>query len=306
MSTVIAVSTEALTVRAGVLDVELRRSGDPDGWPVVLLHGFPYDAHSYDRVAELLARAGADVVVPSLRGYGGTRFVDATTMRSGQQAALAHDLLELLDALELGPAIVAGYDWGGRAACLVAMLWPERVAGLVSCNGYNVLDIAATARPFPPSVEKRLWYQYYLHTDRGAQGLAQFREEFARQLWTDWSPQWHFTDADFAATAGSFANPDFVDVVVHSYRHRYGTVDGDPSYQATEDRIAGKPAITVPTIVLDGEQSTIYPPGSRESHGAHFPDLVDHRLVPAGHNVPQEDPAGFSQAILDVHRRVRR
>jgi pimeloyl-ACP methyl ester carboxylesterase len=288
-------------VRAGVLDVAYERSGPRGGWPVVLLHGFPYDVRCYDDVAARLAEAGADVVVPYLRGYGPTRFVDDATMRSGQQAALAHDLLTLLQALDLPPAIVGGFDWGGRAACLVSMLWPDRVAGLVSANGYNVLDIAGTAaHPFPPAVERKLWYQYYLHTERGAAGFALHRDEYARLLWSDWSPKWEFTDADFAATAASFQNPDYVEIVVHSYRHRYGTVPGDPAYQATEDLIAAKPPIAVPTVVLDGEQGTVNPPRPREHHAAHFPALLDHRILPAGHNIPQEDPAGFARAVLDV------
>ncbi len=292
------------TVRAGVLDVAYERSGTPGGWPVVLLHGFPYDVRCYDEVAARLGTAGADVVVPYLRGYGPTRFTDPATMRSGQQAALAHDLLALLDALGLAPPVVAGYDWGGRAACLVSMLWPVRVAGLVSGTGYNVLDVETTRRPFPPSVERRLWYQYYLHTERGAAGLERYRDDYARLLWAEWSPTWEFTDAAFAATAPSFANPDFVAVVVHSYRHRYGTVPGDPVYDATEQTIAAKPVITVPTVVLDGEHGTVSPPKPRAVHESHFSRLLDHRVLPAGHNLPQEDPVGFAKAVLDVHASV--
>jgi pimeloyl-ACP methyl ester carboxylesterase len=292
------------TVRAGVLDVAYERYGSAGGWPVVLLHGFPYDVRCYTDVAGRLAAEGADVVVPYLRGYGPTRFVDPQAMRSGQQAALAHDLLALLDALQLAPAIVGGFDWGGRAACLVSMLWPGRVAGLVTGNGYNVLDIAGTAQPFPPVVERKLWYQYYLHTERGAAGFARYRDAYARLLWSDWSPTWAFTDEDFAATARSFANPDYVEVVVHSYRHRYAAVPGDPAYQQTEDVIAGKPPISVPTIVLDGAHGTVNPPKPRSVHEPHFPALLDHRIVSTGHNIPQEDPAGFAQAVLDVHRAV--
>jgi pimeloyl-ACP methyl ester carboxylesterase len=289
------------SVRAGVLDVAVERSGTRGGWPVVLLHGFPYDARSYDQVAATLAEAGADVVVPYLRGYGGTRFSDAATMRSGQQAALAHDLLELIDALGLAGPIVAGYDWGGRAACLVSALWPDRVRALVTASGYNVQAISAEAAPKPPATERTFWYQYYLHTERGRAGLATYRAEYARLLWQDWSPTWAFTDADFESTRTSFDNTDFVDVVVHSYRHRYGLVDGDPAYQATEDCIAGQPVITVPTIVLDGRQDTVTPPRPREQHEPHFARLVDYRLADAGHNAPQEDPIEFARAVTDLH-----
>jgi pimeloyl-ACP methyl ester carboxylesterase len=207
-------------VRAGVLDVDYERYGDPRGWPVVLLHGFPYDPRCYDEVAGPLAEAGADVVVPYLRGYGPTRFVDSATPRSGQQAALAHDLRELIDSLGLQRPIVGGYDWGGRAACLVATLWPDSVSGLVTVDGYNVQDIARANIPAAPELESALWYQYYLHGERGVRGLEQNRAELARLLWRQWSPGWAFTDEQFAATAASFDNPDFVPVVVHSYRHR--------------------------------------------------------------------------------------
>jgi len=285
-----------------VLDVEIRRSGDPAGFPVVLLHGFPYDAHSFDKVAELLVDAGADVVVPSLRGYGGTRFVDATTVRSGQQAAIAHDLLELIDALRLERPVVAGYDWGGRGACVVAALWPDRVSGLVTGNGYLLQDIAGSGRPSPPHLERSYWYQYYLHNERGRAGLREYRGELARLLWHEWSPTWTFTDEEFELTRPSFDNADFVAVVVHSYRHRYGLVDGDPAYDDTERRIAEQPAITVPTIVVDGRHDTVAPARSRETHEPHFTSLVDYRLVEAGHCSPQEAPEEFAQAVLDLRR----
>jgi pimeloyl-ACP methyl ester carboxylesterase len=289
------------TVRAGVLDVAVERSGDRDGWPVVLLHGFPYDVRCYDRVAEILAESGADVVVPYLRGYGGTRFADPTTIRSGQQAALGHDLLELIDALGLVDPIVAGYDWGGRAACVVSALWPDRVAGLATVSGYNIQNIAVATTPEPPETERNLWYQFYLHGERGEAGLRAHRSDFARLLWQDWSPTWGFTDSEFQATAQAFGNPDFVDVVVHSYRHRYGLVDGDPAYQATEDRLSSQPRITVPTIVLDGLHDGLGPPLSLEEHETHFTSLFDFREVDAGHNPPQENPCEFARAITDLH-----
>jgi pimeloyl-ACP methyl ester carboxylesterase len=288
-------------VRAGVLDVEVRRSGDRDGWPVVLLHGFPYDAHSFDRVAELLGDAGADVVVPSLRGYAGTRFVDSATIRSGQQAAVAHDLVELIEALRLDAPLVAGYDWGGRAACVVAALWPGLVSGLLTGNGYLLQDIPGSGAPSPPHLERKHWYQYYLHGARGRTGLLEHRAALARLLWGEWSPTWEFTEEEFEATRPSFDNPDFVDVVVHSYRHRYGLVAGDPAYDETERRIAEQPVITVPTIVLDGEQDTVTLPQPRDEHEPHFTALVDYRVVDAGHDLPQEAPEEFAQAVLDLH-----
>lgn len=294
-------SISPMIVRTGALDIEVRRSGDPHGWPVVLLHGFPYDAHSFDTVAELLGHAGADVLVPSLRGFGGTRIRDAGTMRSGQQAALAHDLADLIAALRLEEPIVAGHDWGGRAACVVAALWPETVSGLVSGNGYLLQDIAGSRTPSAPHLERKHWYQYYLHGERGREGLRAHRAELARLLWEEWSPTWSFDDDEFEATRPAFDNPDFVEVVLHSYRHRYGLVDGDPAYDDTERRIAAQPPITVPTIVLDGEHDTVTLAQARDEHEPHFSSLLDHRLVDAGHNLPQEAPEEFARAILDLH-----
>jgi pimeloyl-ACP methyl ester carboxylesterase len=297
--------TPAQTLRAGVLDVAVERHGDADGWPVVLLHGFPFDPRCYDRVAPLLAAAGADVVVPYLRGYGPTRFVSPETPRSGQQAALASDLHELIAALGLAPPIVAGYDWGGRAACLVAALWPQQVRGLVTVSGYNVQNIAAAASPVPPQFERGLWYQYYLHGARGRAGLDRYRSEFARLRWQDWSPDWAFTDDEFALTAPSFDNPDFVDVVVHSYRHRYGLAPGDPAYQSMEDEISTQPPISVPAVVIDPQRDSLVPfVPPRKAHEEHFPALLDARVVQAGHNVPQEDPQAFADAVLYLQRKT--
>ncbi|WP_188543195.1 alpha/beta fold hydrolase [Rhodococcoides trifolii] len=289
------------TIRAGVLDVAVERHGDPSGASVVLLHGFPYDTRAYDDVARLLADAGRDVVVPYLRGFGGTRFTDRATMRSGEQAALAHDLRELVTALKLNKPIVAGYDWGGRAACAVAALWPEEVSGLVSVSGYLIQDIdAANSRPAPPHLEKRYWYQYYLHSERGRAGLTEYRAEIAQTLWTDWSPTWRFGDSEFGATAASFDNPDFVDVVVHSYRHRYGLEPGDPAYATTQDALAAQPEITVPTIVIDPTEDTVAGLYGASDHDAHFTDLVDVRALDCGHNPPQELPGHFADAILTL------
>ena len=286
-------------VEAGALRVAYRDTGPADGWPVVLLHGFPYDAHAYDEVAPRLAAAGARVIVPWLRGYGPTRFLSLDTPRSGQQAALGADLLALLDALAIPRAVLAGYDWGGRAACIVSALWPERVRGLVTGNGYNIQDIAAAGRPAAPEAEHRLWYQYYLHGERGAAGLAANRAEFCRLLWRLWSPEWRFDDATFARSAASFDNPDFVAVVVQSYRHRFGLAEGDPALEAIEQRLAATPPIGVPAISLDGEADGVTRPNPRAAR--HFTGPFEQRLLPhVGHNLPQEAPAAFAEAVLAV------
>lgn len=291
-----------MMVRAGVLEVAVERHGTTGGWPVLLLHGFPYDPRCYDRVAPVLAAAGAEVIVPYLRGYGQTRFLEPATPRSGQQAALAADLRALIDALAVAPPIVAGFDWGGRAACLVAALWPERVRALVTVSGYNVQNIAGAAHPAPPDVERRLWYQYYLHGERGRAGLDTYRRDFTRALWREWSPDWCFTDDEFAATAPSFDNPDFVDIVVHSYRHRYGLAAGDPAYHDLERAIGTQPPIAVPTVIIDPQRDYLAPyVPTRAVHAQHFPALLDVRVAQAGHNVPQEAPDAFADAILAAH-----
>jgi pimeloyl-ACP methyl ester carboxylesterase len=287
----------------GILDIAFERHGHRGGFPVVLVHGFPYDPRSYDELAAQLAASGADVVVPYLRGYGPTRFRSASTPRSGQQAALAGDLRDLIDGLGLDRPILAGFDWGGRAACLVAMLWPEKVGGLVTVGGYNVHDVKTIATiPAPPEVEARNWYQWYFQNDRGREGLNRYRRELTRQLWREWSPHWDFDDHTFKATAVSFDNPDFVDVVVHSYRVRYALTAGDPGYDELEATIAAQPPITVPAIVIDPTEDPIMPPLSREDHEAHFTRLVDYRRTPVGHNTPCEDPDSLATAILDLHR----
>ncbi|OZF32690.1 alpha/beta hydrolase [Rhodococcus sp. 14-2483-1-2] len=295
-----------MMIRAGVLDVAYDRVGDPSGRSVVLMHGFPYDPRGYDDVGRLLAESGYDVVVPYLRGFGPTRFVDADTMRSGEQAAIGHDLRELILALELDQPIVAGYDWGGRAACVVAALWPELVSGLVSVSGYLVQNIAAAvSTPVLPHLEKRYWYQYYLHSERGRAGLAAYRTEIAQTLRTDWSPTWRFGDSEFAATAPSFDNPDFVDVSVHSYRHRYGLESGDAAYAATQELLTQQPRITVPTVVIDPTEDTVASLYGSPDHAAHFIDLIDVRQVDCGHNPPQELPGQFADAVVTLSQVVR-
>ena len=216
-------------IRTSTLDVAYEESGAPDGAPVFLLHGWPYDPRCYDEVVPPLVAAGCRMIVPYLRGFGPTRFLSAQTPRSGQQAALGNDLRELMDALAIERAVLAGYDWGGRAACIVAALWPERVRGLVTGNGYNLQNIPASVKPLDPASEHRLWYQYYFHTERGRAGLEANRRAFARLLWELWSPPWTFDDATFARSAASFDNPDFVAVTIQSYRHRFGYAAGDPA-----------------------------------------------------------------------------
>ena len=287
------------SIVAGVLDIAYRDYGPDDGWPCILSHGFPYDVHAYAEAAPLLAAAGARVIVPYLRGYGATRFLSAATPRSGEQAALAADLLALMDALGLARATLAGYDWGGRASCSVAALWPERVQALVSGNSYNIQNIARAMEPAAPREEAALWYQYYFHSERGRRGLAADRRGVARLLWTMWSPTWGFDDAAFERTAQSFDNPDFVDVAIHSYRHRYGLVEGDPACAAIEARLAAQPPIAVPTVSIDGDADGVNP--GTAHHAAKFVGPHAHRVFRgAGHNLPQERPADWARAILDV------
>lgn len=287
-------------IAAGALNVAYSEFGAPDGWPVVLLHGFPYDIHAYDGVAPALVAEGARVIVPYLRGFGPTRFLSPDTPRSGQQAALGADLLALLDGLGIGSAVLAGYDWGGRAACVVAALWPERVRGLVSYNSYNIQDIATSSQPGTAEDEYGIWYQYYLHSERGRAGLAKDRRSFCRLLWRLWSPTWQFDDATFDQTASAFDNPDFVDVVIHSYRHRFALVAGDPALETIERKLAALPDITVPTVTLDGNADGIRPSGTA-AHAVRFTGRHEHRVIDnAGHNLPQEDPRAFAEAILTV------
>ncbi len=290
-------------IEAGVLDVAYFEAGPADGPPVLLMHGFPYDIHSYVEVAPILAGAGCRVIVPYLRGYGQTRFLDAATPRSGEQAALGADLLALLDALDIPRAVLAGYDWGGRAACVVAALWPGRCAGLVSYNSYNIQDIARGMEPDTAENERRLWYQYYFHCERGRAGLARDRRGLARLLWKLWSPTWRFDDATFERSAAAFDHPDFVDIVIHSYRHRFGLVPGDPAYANIERQLAAQPAITVPTITLDGADDGVRDAAEAPVHAARFSGARSHRIVPGvGHNMPQEAPRVFADAILELVR----
>jgi pimeloyl-ACP methyl ester carboxylesterase len=292
------------TVRTTALEIAYEESGPPDGRPVILLHGFPDDGDAYDGVAPPLAAAGWRVLVPYLRGYGPTRFLSAETPRSGQQAALGRDLADFMDALGLLRAVLAGYDWGGRAACVVAALWPERVAGLVTMGGYNIQNIAAAAKPASPAAEHRYWYQWYFHTERGRAGLAANRGALCRMLWELWSPNYRFDDATFERTAKSFDNPDFVEVVIQSYRHRYGAAPGDPALDAIEVQLALQPPIAVPTVSLHGECDGVSPPDGLERHAPHFMGPYQARVVPvAGHFLPREAPETVIQAISELEPR---
>lgn len=284
-------------VETPTLSIAFRDYGDPDGWPCILGHGFPYDVQAYADAAPMLAEAGARVIVPWLRGYGPTRFLTADSPRSGEQAALGADLLDLMDELGIQRAVLGGYDWGGRAACVAAALHPERCTALVTGNSYNIQDIANAMEPGPVELEPSLWYQYYFHSERGRRGLEADRRGIARLLWRMWSPKWEFTDADFERSAVSFGNPDFVDVVIHSYRHRYGLAPGDPAVAGIEARLALQPSIGVPTVSIDGDSDGVNPGTSH--HVLRFAGPYDHRVWKgAGHNLPQERPRDWVEAVL--------
>jgi len=288
-------------IDAGVLDVAYFEAGPADGPVVMLLHGFPYDIHSYVDVAPQLAAKGCRVVVPYLRGYGPTRFRDSATPRSGEQAAMGADLMALMDALHIERAVFAGYDWGGRAACVGAALWPERCIGLVSVNGYLIQDIAKAMVPAKPEREVPLWYQYYFQLERGRAGLAADRRGIARILWQQWSPNWYFDDAVLERTALAHDNPDYVDVVIHSYRHRFGLADGDPRYADIQRRLAALPVISVPAITLDGDADGVVPATDGAAQARKFIGRRTHRVIPgAGHNLPQEEPEAFAAAVMEL------
>lgn len=291
--------TDLKKIEAGVLNVAYRETGPGDGWPCILEHGFPYDIHAYDEAAAILAGEGARVILPYLRGFGPTRFLSAETPRSGEQAVLGADLLALMDALEIERAVLGGYDWGGRACCIVSALWPERVEALVSGNSYNIQNIAKSWEPAPAEEEATFWYQYYFHSERGRRGLERDRRDIARTLWKMWSPAWKFDEATFDQTAVAFDNPDYVEVVIHSYRHRFGLVPGDPAVAHIETQLTGQPIITVPTISIDGDVDGVNT--GTASDAGKFTGPHEHRIFEqAGHNLPQERPDEWALAILDV------
>jgi pimeloyl-ACP methyl ester carboxylesterase len=290
-------------VEAGVLNIAYLEVGPPDGMPVILLHGFPYDVHSYDTVSERLSGAGFRCIVPFLRGFGPTTFLSTNVPRSGQQAALGADLLALMDALNIQSAVLGGFDWGGRAACIVSALWPERVLGLVSCGtGYNIQNIPEAGNPAAPEEEHCYWYQYYFHSERGRMGLANNRNGLCQLLWRLWSPTWKFEEITFDQSAKYFENPDFVNIVIHSYRHRFDGLEGDPALADIEGKLAAQPIISTPCIVLQGADDGVEGLAQvRKNDALHFTGFYDRRIVSAvGHNFPQEAPDAFCDAIFTL------
>jgi pimeloyl-ACP methyl ester carboxylesterase len=284
------------------LDIAYEEWGHSNKEVVILLHGFPDDPRAWDAVASTLSSAGCRVIVPYLRGFGPTRFRRADTMRSGQQAAIGQDLLDLMDALGLAQATLVGYDWGGRAACVAAALRPGRVRALVAINGYTIQNIQLSARPAHPQIELQFWYQWYFQTERGQLGLQTYRDELCALLWSLWSPNWKYTSETLERTAASFDNPDFVEVVIHSYRHRCGAAPGAPSLETLEQRLMDQPSISVPTIVLLGEADPLRPP-SRANDSSHFKRFYEQTVVPfAGHFVPREAPDAVCAAVLKLLR----
>jgi pimeloyl-ACP methyl ester carboxylesterase len=290
-------------IDAGVLNVGYVDAGPPVGPAVVLLHGWPYDIHSYAEVTPLLAAAGYRVIVPHLRGFGATRFLSEETFRNGEQAALALDVFSLMDALEIEKAIVAGFDWGARTADIVAALWPERCTGLVSVSGYLIGSREASRRPLPPSAELAWWYQFYFATERGRAGYEQYRHDFAKLIWRTASPQWDFDDDTFDRSAASLENADHVDIVIHNYRWRIGIADGESQYDEMEEKLAQGPVITVPTITIEGDANEA-PHPEAVSYRAKFAGAYEHRVITGGvgHNPPQEAPRSFADAVVQVGR----
>jgi pimeloyl-ACP methyl ester carboxylesterase len=288
-------------IDAGVLNVGYAESGPADGPAVILLHGWPYDIHSYVDVAPLLAAAGYRAITPYLRGYGSTRFLASDTVRNGQQAALALDVIALMDALGIERAILGGFDWGARTAAIVAALWPERTKGLVSVSGYLIGSQEANKTPLPPRAELAWWYQFYFATERGRAGYDEYRHDFAKLIWQLASPRWDFDDATFERSAASFANPDHVAIVIHNYRWRLGLAEGEPQYDDLEKQLAAGPVITVPTITLEGDANGA-PHPEASVYAKKFSGRYEHRVITGGigHNLPQEAPQAFGQAVIDV------
>jgi pimeloyl-ACP methyl ester carboxylesterase len=285
------------------LSIGFEDSGDPRGFPIILLHGFPDDVRAFDDVAPPLTKAGHRVLVPYLRGYGPTRFRDASAPRMAEQAAIGQDVVDFADALRLPRFALAGYDWGGRAAAIAAALHPDRVRATVLIGGYTVQNTIAPSQPGSPEAEHRAWYQWYFNTERGRAGLQTNRRAICRYLWQQWSPSWHFTDAMFERTARSFDNPDFVDVVIHSYRHRIGNAPGEPRFKAVEEQLAARPKIQAPSITLYGAEDGITRPPSEPppAERAAFASLVARRVVPGvGHFMPRENPEAVSAALLEL------
>lgn len=288
-------------IDAGVLNIGYAEAGPADGPVVILLHGWPYDIHSFVDVAPALASAGYRVIVPHLRGHGTTRFLSNTTFRNAQQSVVALDIIALMDALKIKTALLAGYDWGARTACIIAALWPERCKALVAVNGYLINNLERNKLPLPPKAEWGWWYQYYFATERGRAGLDANRHDFAKLIWKFNSPTWNFDDATFDRTAASFDNPDYVGIVIHNYRWRLSLAEGDPQYDDLEKRLAAGPVITVPTITLDGDSDGVVPATDGMSYAKKFAGKRTHRIIKGvGHNLPQEAPQAFADAIITV------
>lgn len=290
-------------INAGVLSVGYAEVGPSEGPAVLLLHGWPYDIHSFVEVAPVLASAGYRVIVPYLRGYGTTRFLSSTTLRNGQPAALAADVIDLMDALKIRKATLAGFDWGGRSADIVAALWPERCKGLVSVSGYLIGNQQSGKLPLPPQAEYQWWYQYYFAIDRGREGYEKYRRDFAKLIWQLASPKWNFDEATFNRSAAAFDNPDHVAIVIHNYRWRLNLAEGEAKYDHLEKRLATAPTITVPTITLEGDANGA-PHPEPTSYSKKFSSKYEHRTIASGigHNLPQEAPQAFAQAVIDVER----
>jgi pimeloyl-ACP methyl ester carboxylesterase len=288
-------------VDAGVLSIAYAEAGVPDGPAVILLHGWPYDIHSFAEVAPILAAAGYRVIVPYLRGYGATRFLANETVRNGQQSALAVDVIDLMDALGIRQAVLAGFDWGARTADIVAALWPARCKALVSVSGYLIGNPEANKAPLPPRAELAWWYQFYFATSRGQAGYEAYRKDFARLIWQTASPKWNFDDATFDRSAPAFDNPDHVGIVIHNYRWRIGLADGERQYDALEQRLARAPVIDVPTITMEGDANGAAH-ADPAAYAKQFASRYTHRLITGGigHNLPQEAPRDFAQAVIDV------
>ena len=294
------------TARTATLEIGYEEQGRGAGDPVVLLHGFPDDVRTWDEVAARLAAFGHRVLVPYLRGYGPTRFLDPGAPRMAQQAAIGQDVLDFMDALGIERATLAGYDWGGRAACIAAILAPARVRGLVTIGGYNVQNTLAPPRPVSAVEERAYWYQWYFNTERGRVGLEKNRRDICRLLWHEWSPGWRFDDATFERTAVAFDNPDFVPLVIHSYRHRHGNAPGDPRLEPIERRLAERSRIAVPSVILHGRDDMVDPPWHSERHPALFPDGTErHVVADAGHFLPREQPGAVADALVALLARAR-
>ncbi|MET4141016.1 alpha/beta hydrolase [Pedobacter sp. UYP1] len=293
--------SEIKQINAGVLNVGYAESGPKEGQPVILLHGWPYDIHSFEAVAPILTAKGYRVIVPYLRGHGTTNFLDKKTFRNGQQSVVAQDIISLMDALKINQAILAGYDWGARTVCVIAALWPERCKAMVSVNGYLINNLERNKLPLPPKAEWGWWYQYYFATDRGRAGYEANRNDFAKLIWKNVSPKWNFDEATFERTAAAFNNPDYIAIVIHNYRWRLSLADGDPQFDALEKRLAEGPVISVPAITIDGDSDGVAPATDGTAYAKKFSGKRTHKIIKGvGHNLPQEAPQAFADAVIEV------